>query len=171
MSADLSRPAEVLAKEVEYSEEEEVVWEWYLRLKSVRKAAAEASTELGKRIAPSTAGYWIKERSEREQAMRQVMHLFDQAQQQLMVGHTLNLMYSDAQVAVRADSTRLEKLGPYMLAIIDRYCKLLGLDSPTRISIEDDRRNTVQVSYQEMREFSELEAANATKLDEIKRRK
>jgi hypothetical protein len=170
MTADLGRPAEILAQEVEYTAEQDAVWEWYLRLNSYRKAAAAASEQLGldKPIPVSTAGFWIKQRREREEAIRQVMHLFSRAELQQMTGHTLKLMFADAQIAVAADGTRLEKLGPYMLAVVREYIDLLGLRAPTRISIEDDRANTVEASYVELKEWEER---NAAKFDEIKRRK
>ena len=170
MSADLSRPAELLAEPVEYTAEQDAVWEWHVRGLSLRKAAAAASEELGLAdpIPVSTAAFWIKRRREREEAIEQVMHLFNRAQQQLMMGHALNLLRADCATAIKLDGTRLEKLGRLQLDIMDRICKLLGLDSPTRISIEDDRANTIEVNYLEAQEW---EARNAAKLDEISKRK
>lgn len=168
MSADLNLPV-TQVPEVEYSEQEEMAWEYYGRYRSMRKVAAEMAKD-GHPVAVSTVGHWIKKRTDRENAMRDVMHLFDRAQQQLLAGHALNIMFSDCQVAVKVDGTRLEKLGPLMLNIIRTQIELLGLAAPTRVSIEDERRHTVTYNYEEIKRFAELEAANDAKFDTIKGR-
>lgn len=84
-------------------------------------------------ISPDTAARWVRE----GKAAEQYIDLLDRAEERVRMATRLDF-YTGALVSeFQAGAAKLTEVIPILLKIEERRAKLVGLDAPTRVAIED----------------------------------
>lgn len=160
--------AELVATEGDTEDVDDIIWLLYVkhRVGGVRKVQQELEEQYGIKMCKTM----VHARIQKRKSVQQVLNLFDIAEQRMLTAAVLDMGLSQGYDAL-ADNEPFHKVWPVMLAIVRERSLTLGIHSPVRLSIEDERDHTVQYTYEQVRHLAALEAANDAKADEIKRRK
>lgn len=86
-------------------------------------------------VSPDTAARWVRD----GKAAEQYIDLLDRAEERVRMATRLDF-YTGALVSEwNEGAAKAAEVIPILLKIEERRAKLVGLDAPTRVSVEDDR--------------------------------